>query len=275
MGCPVDRVTRTGSGSLLMTCPDRAAALVAAMTAAVRIPVTAKMRLGWDAGSLTAPDLARALEDAGAAAVFVHGRTRRQGFGGRVDLAGIAAVVRVVRRIPVIGNGDVTTPAAARRMFEETGCAGVSIGRGAFYNPWIFAQTAAFLTTGEAPADPGFEERLRVMSRHLDRMAAFYGEEKGCILFRRIAPWYTRGQGPSVVFRRGLFHLRSLAQFEVVLQEYREWRRQFLDERGELLPRYRPVGPHSSFMSAPGANGAADADGGPSVRVPKGPNAVW
>src|SRR5260221_10305345 len=122
----------------MMTELDKPSALVRAMLDAVKIPVTAKMRLGWDDENLTAPDLARALEDSGIAAIFVHGRTREQGFGGTVNLAGIRKVVEAVRAIPVIGNGDVTTPQAAEKVFDETGCAGVSIGRGAFYNPWIF-----------------------------------------------------------------------------------------------------------------------------------------
>jgi len=103
------------------------------------------MRLGWDDENLTAPDLARAIEDAGIAAIFVHGRTREQGFGGTVNLAGIRAVVQAVKQIPVIGNGDVITPQAAKKMLDETGCAGVSIGRGAFYNPWIFRHTLEYL----------------------------------------------------------------------------------------------------------------------------------
>ena len=115
------------------------------MVNAVKIPVTAKMRLGWDDENFTAPDLARALEDAGVAAIFVHGRTREQGFGGTVNLAGIRAVVAAVKTIPVIGNGDIITPQAAKKMLDETGCAGVSIGRGAFYDPWIFQHTLEYL----------------------------------------------------------------------------------------------------------------------------------
>src|SRR5216110_2677133 len=137
MGCPVRKVCRVGGGSAMMTELDRTAMLVKGMVNAVKIPVTAKMRLGWDDRNLTAPDLARVLEDSGVAAIFVHGRTREQGFGGTVNLAGIRAVVAAVKSIPVVGNGDVTTPEAAKRMFEETGCAGVSVGRGAFYDPWI------------------------------------------------------------------------------------------------------------------------------------------
>src|SRR5687767_8860695 len=138
MGCPVKKVCRVGGGSAMMTEMDKTAQLVRGMVDALKIPVTAKMRLGWDDENITAPELARALEDAGAAAIFVHGRTREQGFAGSVNLSGIRKVVQAVRSIPVIGNGDVTTPQAAKKMFNETGCSGVSIGRGAFYNPWIF-----------------------------------------------------------------------------------------------------------------------------------------
>jgi nifR3 family TIM-barrel protein len=137
MGCPVRKVCGVGGGSAMMTELGRTAALVRGMIEAVRIPITCKMRLGWDDANLTAPDLARALEDAGAAAIMVHGRTRQQGFEGSVNLAGIRRVVEAVRTIPVFGNGDITSPQAAKVMLEATGCAGVTIGRGAFYNPWI------------------------------------------------------------------------------------------------------------------------------------------
>src|SRR5437016_4656074 len=119
LGCPVRKVCRVGGGSAMMTELDKTAALVKGMVDAVKIPVTAKMRLGWDDQNLTAPDLARALEDAGVAAIFVHGRTREQGFSGTINLAGIRAVVQAAKATPVIGNGDVTTPEAARRMLDE------------------------------------------------------------------------------------------------------------------------------------------------------------
>src|SRR6266705_7101655 len=145
MGCPVRKVCRVGGGSAMMTELEKTARLVRGMVEAVKMPITAKMRLGWDDQNITAPDLARALEDVGVAAIFVHGRTREQGFSGTINLAAIRAVVQAVKTIPVIGNGDVTTPQAANRMLDETGCAGVSIGRGAFYNPWIFQHTRHFL----------------------------------------------------------------------------------------------------------------------------------
>src|SRR6266705_2631326 len=147
MGCPVRKVCRVGGGSAMMTELDKTARLVKGMVEAVKIPVTAKMRLGWDDQNLTAPDLAQALEEVGVAAIFVHGRTREQGFGGTVNLAGIRAVVDAVITIPVIGNGDIITPQAAKKMLVETGCAGVSIGRGAFYDPWIFKRTLEYLNS--------------------------------------------------------------------------------------------------------------------------------
>src|ERR1700747_2612618 len=209
MGCPVRKVCRIGGGSAMMTELEKTSALARAMVEAVKIPVTAKMRLGWDDENLTAPDLARALEDTGVAAIFVHGRTREQGFSGSVKLPGIRAVVQAVKSIPVMGNGDVTTPQAAKMMFEETGCAGVSIGRGAFYNPWIFVHTAHFLRTGELLPEPGFAERVSVMCRHLDLMIEVFGEEHGCRMFRKVAPWYAKRFGPVNEFNKKIVLLSS------------------------------------------------------------------
>jgi nifR3 family TIM-barrel protein len=269
MGCPVRKVCRVGGGSAMMTELDRTVRLVRGMVDAVRIPVTAKMRLGWDDASLTAPDLARALEDAGVAAVFVHGRTREQGFGGRVNLAGIRAVVQAVRRIPVIGNGDVTTPLAAQRMLQETGCAGVSIGRGAFYDPWIFRNTAHFLATGELLPEASFEERVRVMSRHLDRMVEVFGEAHGCRMFRKVAPWYARRFGPANFFNKRVVRLGSRAEFDRLLEEYRVWRQPFLDPEGRLLDRFAPAPLRASFL--------VDESGSEerSIPVPRGPVERW
>jgi nifR3 family TIM-barrel protein len=269
MGCPERKVTRIGGGSAMMTALEKTADLVRGMVAAVKIPVTAKMRLGWDSENLTAPDLARALEDAGAAAIFVHGRTRAQGFGGAVSLAGIRAVVGAVRRIPVIGNGDVTTPEAAKKMLDETGCAGVSIGRGAFYNPWIFRQTQHYLRSGELLPEPTFDERMRVMSRHFDLMIEVFGEGAGCRMFRKTAAWYARRFGPAVVFRRRVATLRSRADFHEALTEYRTWRAQFCDERGELRPKFRPPKLVASFLR--------DATDRPAdvIPVPRGPVELW
>jgi len=200
MGCPVKKVCKVGGGSAMMTELDKTAALVCGMVNAVKIPVTVKMRLGWDEENLTAPDLARALEGAGVFAIFVHGRTREQGLGGTMNLAGIRKVVEAVRTIPVIGNGDVITPQAAKKMFDETGCAGVSIGRGAFYNPWIFQHTTHFLATGDLLAGRSCGWRVHVMCRHLDLMVEVFGEELGCRMFRKVAPWYSKRFGPCLLY---------------------------------------------------------------------------
>lgn len=271
MGCPVRKVVGIGGGAAMMTELKRTAALVRGMVEAVNIPVTAKMRLGWDEQNLTAPDLARVLEDTGVAAIFVHGRTRAQGFSGRVNLAGIRAVVAAVRAIPVVGNGDVTTPEAARHMLDETGCAGVSVGRGAFYDPWIFRRTAHFLATGELPPEPGFTERLRVLRRHFERYCEFYGEEHGARLFRKVAPWYARRFGPSKPFKQRIITITSRADFAAVVDEYLAWRAQFCDERGELLPRFQPDPLRPSFMDGDDAAAPERA----AIPVPKGPVDTW
>ena len=269
MGCPVKKVCRVGGGSAMMTELDKTAALVSGMVNALKIPVTAKMRLGWDDDNITAPDLVRALEDAGVAAIFIHGRTREQGFGGAVNLAGIRKVVEAARTIPVIGNGDVTTPQAAKKMFDETGCAGVSIGRGAFYNPWMFVHTRHFLNTGELPTEPSFAERVRVMCRHLDLMVEVFGEEHGCRMFRKVAPWYAKRFGPSSVFNKRVVLLKTRAEFHEILRDFQSWRAQFLDTDGELLPRYRQAPMVASFMEEP-AIAVRQA-----IPVPKGPVEVW
>lgn len=268
MGCPVRKVCRVGGGSAMMTELDKTSHLVRGMVNAVRIPITAKMRLGWDDENLTAPDLARALEDAGVAAVFIHGRTREQGFSGTVNLAGIRKVVEAVKSIPVIGNGDVTTPEAAKIMFDQTGCAGVSIGRGAFYNPWIFIHAAQFVQTGILPSEPTFEERVRVMCRHLDLMIEVFGEEHGCRMFRKVAPWYSKRFGPANVFNKRVVTISQRSEFHRILEDYQSWRQQFVDDTGELKPNYRPGPMVASFMEPAAAQRT-------SIPVPKGPVEVW
>lgn len=269
MGCPVRKVCKVGGGSAMMTELSKTAKLVKGMVDAVKIPVTAKMRLGWDDANITAPDLAKTLEDVGIAAIFVHGRTREQGFSGTVNLKGIRAVVEAVKSIPVIGNGDVTTPEAAKVMFNETGCAGVSIGRGAFYNPWIFQHTRQYLDTGILPPEPTFEERIRVMCRHLDLMIEVFGEEHGCRMFRKVAPWYSKRFGPVNEFNKRIVQFSSKAEFYEILENYRCWRQQFLDEKGELKPQYRPAAMVASFMQEPGVAQRQQ------IPVPKGPVEVW
>jgi tRNA-dihydrouridine synthase len=292
MGCPVRKVCNVGGGSAMMTELAKTSSLVKGMVDAVKIPITAKMRLGWDDENLTAPDLARALEDTGVAAIFVHGRTRQQGFGGTVNLSGIRKVVEAVKTIPVIGNGDIITPQAAKKMLDETGCAGVSIGRGAFYDPWIFRRTleylrhsrrdelhefqtsSAFEKNGDScnsslPPEPSFDERVRLMCRHLDLMIEVFGEDLGCRMFRKVAPWYAKRFGPCHEFNKRVVRVSTKAEFHDAVANYIRWRKQFLDEKGELLPRFRPAPMVASFMRETGSTPCGQ------IPVPKGPVEVW
>ena len=271
MGCPVKKVVKIGGGSAMMTELNKTAALVRGMINAVKIPVTAKMRLGWDDDNLTAPDLARVLEGEGVAAIFVHGRTRAQGFSGQVNLAGIRSVVQAVKTVPVIGNGDVTTPESAKHMQNETGCAGVSIGRGAFYDPWIFRRTNHLLRTGELLPEASFEERVRVMRRHFERYCEFYGEENGAKHFRKVAPWYAKRFGPARSFKAKIITITSRADFEAAIAEYQKWRSQFCDEHGALRSQYQPAPMVASFMRDPNDPVFARE----SIPVPKGPVETW
>jgi nifR3 family TIM-barrel protein len=271
MGCPVSKVTKIGGGSAMMNELGKTADLVGQMIRAVGIPVTAKMRLGWDSQNISAPDLARALEEVGVAAVFIHGRTRAQGFSGAVNLQGIRAVVEAVRSIPVIGNGDVTTPEAALRMLAATGCAGVSVGRGAFYDPWIFRRTEHLLRTGELLPEPGFPERIRVLRLHFERYCEFYGEARGARLFRKVAPWYAKRFGPARPFKQRILTIESRADFEAAISEYLEWRAAFCDPSGELLQKYQPA-PMSPEFSA---GEDAEVFSRDAIPVPRGPVEIW
>jgi nifR3 family TIM-barrel protein len=196
MGCPVRKVTRNGAGSALLSDSRRAASLVAAIVKATGVPVTVKIRAGWDANSLTFEDMAKALADAGCVALSMHARTRAQGYSGQANWSWIKRLVEV-SPIPVIGNGDAFTPADARRMRHETGCAAVMIGRGALGNPWIFQQ----LVDPSAPP-PTPRARWALVRRHLDAHLAFVGDPlRGVKRFRPHLMWYTRGLLGASAFR--------------------------------------------------------------------------
>jgi tRNA-dihydrouridine synthase B len=221
MGCPVHKVTKSGAGSALMCNPGAAADLVRAVVEAVRIPVTVKMRLGWDDANLSAPQFAREFEQAGVAAVIIHGRTREQGFGGSVNHAGIRAVVEAVERIPVIGNGDVRTPLEAQHMFATTGCAGISIGRGALLNPWIFAQLCRHETSGDPGPGPGYEARLDFMGRHFHLLLGQRGEKHACLTFRKVANWHCRVLRPGREIQQRLVMIDRAADFDAIVDHLR------------------------------------------------------
>jgi tRNA-dihydrouridine synthase B len=223
MGCPVHKVTKNGGGSAMMCdTSGRTVDLVRAVVEAVPVPVTVKMRLGWDDRQLTAPWFARAFEQAGVAAVTIHGRTREQGFHGTVNLDGIRRVVEAVERIPVVGNGDVRTLADAARMFAATGCHAIALGRGALLNPWIFRELQAWEETGDPGPPPTYFDRLRFMETHVRRLCDLRGERWGCIQFRKVANWYCKVLKPGREVQQTLVMLDTLATFDRIVTRLRD-----------------------------------------------------
>lgn len=222
MGCPVERITRTGGGSALMCRTDATVELVRAVVEAVRLPVTVKMRLGWDARQLTAPHFAREFERAGVAAVAIHGRTREQGFSGSVDRSGIRQVVEAVERIPVIGNGDIRSVEDAQTMFAETGCRGISVGRGALANPWIFRQLVQHELTGRYDPPGTFDERLHLLQRQFSYLCELHPEARAIVMFRRMGHWYLKGMRVRSRHRHQLQTARTIGEFEQALDAVRQ-----------------------------------------------------
>ena len=247
MGCPVNKVVKNGGGSAMMCNVGATTTLVRALVEAVRIPVTVKMRLGWDDRQLTAPLLAREFEQAGVAAVMIHGRTREQGFSGRVNLAGIRAVVEAVERMPIIGNGDVRSIADAERMFAETGCAGIAIGRGALLNPWIFAQLCSWECTGDIGTIPSYEQRLDFMSRHYHLLVGQRGERCASLTFRKCAGWYSRVLRPGKELHQKMMMLERAAEFDAIVATLREKGPPPHWKAGELPEIAVPKGPISHW----------------------------
>ncbi len=214
MGCPVPKVTRGGGGAALMSEPERACAIVSQVCQATGLPVTVKIRSGWDSQtSQQAPCFAQNLEQAGACAITIHPRTRAQGYSGRADWSVIRAVKQAVQ-IPVIGNGDVTCRADGERMRKETGCDGVMVGRGALGNPWIFRE----LKGGKACTA---EERKRVVLRHLEEhVALFSNQSAGVRSFRKLLLWYARGIPGAALWRNSLLTLENMAEVQQAIESF-------------------------------------------------------
>ena len=214
MGCPVKKVTRNGAGSALLCDPPRAAAIVRAIGEATGLPVTAKIRSGWDAQHRNYLEMAAALEDAGCVGLAVHPRTRAQGYAGQADWSVIADLRRHLRSMTLIGNGDVKTPEDARRMRESTGCDLVMIGRAALGNPWIFRQ----LLGGAAP-DP--QERCQVVLGHFRAHLAFAGDPLGAVRsFRKHLAWYAHGLRGAAAFRAEVNQLVQPEQVELSVRRF-------------------------------------------------------
>jgi len=190
--CPMRKVVRRGEGASLLKEPVRLRELLKLVVKNSDVPVTAKIRIGWDASSVNARDVALHAEDAGIRALFVHGRTKAQIYSGRVDYRIIAGVKKALS-IPLIASGDIFSPQLAKKMFDETGCDAISIARGSLGNPWIFGQVLEYLRSGRIPEKPERREIVRVMQEHLRLNTSFYGPRNGVVIFRKFFTWYTKG----------------------------------------------------------------------------------
>jgi putative TIM-barrel protein, nifR3 family len=218
MGCPAPKVVKNGEGSALMREPKKAEEILRAIRRATKLPFTVKMRLGWDAASCNAAELARMAEAVGVDAITVHGRTREQFYSGTADYEMIAKVKNAVH-IPVIANGDIRSPQDLRRCLALTGADGVMIGRGAQGNPWIFPQLIHWLQTGQELSPPSTAERARVILHHLDLLIAYKGEYIGIREMRKHAAWYTRGFTGSAELRQRFNRAASQEEFREILYE--------------------------------------------------------
>lgn len=214
MGCPVPKVAGNGSGSALMKDPAKAAAITAAVAEAVPVPVTVKIRKGWDEQSANAPSFARLMEQSGAAAIAVHGRTRQQMYRPPVDRDIIRQVKESVS-VPVIGNGGITDAASAEEMYRETGCDLVMVAQGSYGRPWIFSEIRSYLSSGVIPVEPALDEKLDIMLEHVSLAVADKGEHTAMMEARRVAGWYLKGMRGAAQFR---FLCSSLTSYEDLKQ---------------------------------------------------------
>jgi tRNA-dihydrouridine synthase B len=219
MGCPVRKVVNRSAGAALLTNMTLLQAIVRTMAAASRVPVTAKVRLGWDGGTRNVVEVSKALEDVGAGAVAIHARTRAEKFEGEAHWEMIGAAKEAVT-IPVIGNGDVRTHADAARMLEMTGCDAVMVGRAAFGDPWVFRRLRAWHERGEMLPPPTAAERLAAGIRHLGMMVEEFGEAAATREMRKHLAWYIKGLPHSARVREEVNHTTTTEALTAVLRGY-------------------------------------------------------
>ena len=216
MGCPVPKVVNNGEGSALMKNPGLVRKIVTSVSKAIKKPLTVKIRKGFDENNINAVEIAKIIEDSGAAAVAVHGRTRQQYYSGKADWDIIRQVKEAVS-IPVIGNGDVDSPQKAKQLLEETGCDGIMVGRATEGNPWIFREISHYLDTGELLPPPALEEVKEMILRHARLQLEYKGEYTGMREMRKHVAWYTAGFPHSARLRGAVNEIESMEQLMVLL----------------------------------------------------------
>jgi nifR3 family TIM-barrel protein len=221
MGCPAPKVAASGGGALLMKNPVLAEEIVKQIVAATTLPVTVKMRAGWDDNTINAVELAQRCENAGAAAITVHGRTKVQMYSPPVNTDIIKAVKKAVK-VPVIGNGDVTDGKSAAKMLEETNCDLVMVGRGALGRPWVFKQINAYLEHERILPEPPVIERMLIMLKHIEKLCEYKGERVGIREARKHAAWYTKGLRGAAEYRAKMSSIESMDDLKYIAGEFIE-----------------------------------------------------
>lgn len=219
MGCPTPKIVKNGDGAALLKQPELISKIVSAVTASVQIPVTVKIRLGWDQDSINCVEIAKRIEDAGAYWIAVHARTREQFYSGQADWEQIRRVKEAVS-IPVVGNGDVDSPAAAERMAAETGCDHIMVGRGVLGRPWLLKQIKHYLCTGELLPEPSLNERFETALKHLRLKIELQGENQAVREMRAHLAWYLKGVPNSSKFRAAMNQVASYEDVKSLLESF-------------------------------------------------------
>ena len=227
--CPAKKVVRRGEGAALLQDEDKFRRLLKLVVKNSWTPVSVKIRAGWDNFSVNARRIAVIAEDCGVNALFIHGRTKAQGYSGQVDYNVIREAKKAIQ-IPLIASGDIFSGALAAKMIKETGCDGVAVARGALGNPWIFAEIKEYLKKGKAPRSPKREEVSEVMRGHLDTCIDFYGERNGVVLFRKFCIWYTKGMRKVRRLREKVSGARTRQEIEEIISN--------LDDQGPVPSNY-------------------------------------